>query len=214
MEVEIEESEDERAQQSEDGRVQERLRTRVLESKQTSGLEKVHRFEEKLEKWIGCCPICKAGEKKEEREHGWDKCKRYGAAIGDLKFWMRTVVELVRPDEHSGKNNGRWCCCLPEQMCREGEIGGRGRCRWEGVVGRVALSLLFCGPAEVQAWVNSDTRFMQIRRKRQEQGLERGEDGMMDSLAEFLLVEEEWKGVGERRSIGSNVMCELVWIFG
>ena len=62
--------------------------------------------------------------------------------------------------------------------------------------------------------MNSNSRFVGIRRERQDKGLERGEDGVLDSLAEFLLVEEEWKGVRERRSIGSNVMCELVWIFG
>jgi hypothetical protein len=171
----------------------------------------VRRFTQKLERWIGCCPICKAGEKKEEREHGWDKCKRYGAAIGDLKFWIRGM-ERVRLDARSGKNNGRWCCCLPEQVCKDGEMGGR--CRWEGVMGRVAISLLFCGPAEVQAWVDSDSRFKRIRRERQEKGLERGLDGMMDSLVEFLLVAEEWKEDREGRSIGSNVMCELVWIVG
>jgi len=201
---------DERTQESEDSRVQERLRMRVLQSKQASGLEKVQEFARKLEKWIVCCPICKAVDKQEERDHGWDKCEKYSASIGDLKFWLRGM-ETIRPYRLSGKNNGRECCCLPEQVCREGEI--EGRCRWEGVVGRVALCLLFCGPTEVQAWVNSDSRFVRIRRERQDKGLERGEDGILDSLAEFLLVEEEWKGVRERRSIGSNVMCELVWIF-
>lgn len=210
-EEELDDVGDERTEESEDSRVQERLRMRVLQSKQTSGLEKVQEFARKLEKWIVCCPICKAADEREERDHGWDKCEKYSASIGDLKFWLRGM-ETIRPYRHSGKNNGRECCCLPEQVCREGEI--EGRCRWEGVVGRVALCLLFCGPTEVQAWVNSDSRFVGIRRERQDKGLERGEDGVLDSLAEFLLVEEEWKGVRERRSIGSNVMCELVWIFG
>jgi hypothetical protein len=141
-------NDDRSAEDSEENMVREGLQKRVLESKRTAGIEKVRRFRQKLERWIGCCPICKAGEKKEEREHGWDKCERYGAAIGDLKVWIKGM-ETVRPDVRSSENNGRWCCCLPEQACKDGEMGGR--CRWEGVIGRVAMSLLFCGPAEVRA---------------------------------------------------------------
>jgi hypothetical protein len=33
----------------------------------------------------------------------------------------------------------------------------------------------------------------------------------MGSLVEFLLIGEEWKRPEDKTSIGSNVMCELVW---
>ena len=85
-EEELDDVRDKRTEESEDSRVQERLRMRVLQSKQTSGLEKVQEFARKLEKWIVCCPICKAADEREERDHGWDKCEKYSASIGDLKF--------------------------------------------------------------------------------------------------------------------------------
>jgi hypothetical protein len=143
-----EDDDEEQAQGGEDDKAEERLRIRVLQSRKTVGLEKVARFEEKLKRWIGCCSICTAGENKEERKHRWEECEMYGAAIGNLKSWIRNM-ETVRPDRDSNKNNGRRCCCLPEQVCRYEGIGGK--CRWEGVVARVAMSLLFYGPAEVRA---------------------------------------------------------------
>lgn len=68
-EEELDDVGDERTEESEDSRVQERLRMRVLQSKQTSGLEKVQEFARKLEKWIVCCPIYKAADEREERDH-------------------------------------------------------------------------------------------------------------------------------------------------
>jgi hypothetical protein len=101
---------------------------------------------------------------------------------------------------------------LPEQVCRYKEI--RGKCRWERVVARAAIGLLFCGPAEVRAWVDGDARFIQTRREKEERGMGRDLGSEMDALAEFLLIAEEWKGQRNEASIRSNVMCELVWIFG
>ena len=81
---------------------------------------------------------------------------------------------------------------------------------------RVAICLLFCGPAEVRAWVESDERFEEIRRKRKEErgGLEEDRDSKMGVLAEFFLEEEDWSRERETAVVCSNVMCELVWIFG
>jgi hypothetical protein len=57
----------------------------------------------------------------------------------------------------------------------------------------VVICLLFCRPVEVRAWVESDERFIEIRRKKKEErgGLEEDGDSRMATLAEFFLGEEE-----------------------
>lgn len=91
-----------------------------------------------------------------------------------------------------------------------------GECQWPGLVLRVAICLLFCGPAEVRAWVESNERFVEIRRRKKEErgGLEEDGDSRMETLAEFFLEEEEWSRGGENAVVRGNVMCELVWMFG
>jgi head-tail adaptor len=68
---EKEESEDgsREKEESEDEKVQRQLQMWVQQSKETTGLNKVYRFKEKLEEWVGCCPICKADEGRVEKEH-------------------------------------------------------------------------------------------------------------------------------------------------
>ena len=219
--------------------VQERLQMQVQRSKKTTGLQKVYRFKEKLQGWVRCCTVCKASNGVIDKEHSWKECRRHGNLLRDFRTWMFCMEEL-RPDRRSGKKNGCWGCCLPVQICKgwsqeegrfdsDGQVragdgwirrfegGVEGECQWEGLAVSVAVSLLFFGQEEVRRWVDADERFMYRVRERQELERERGgvgeDEGKMEVLAEFLLEQEEWEGL-EGSRVGSNVMCEMIWIFG
>jgi superfamily II DNA helicase RecQ len=224
------EEEEEEEEESEGEKVLKQLQMWVQQSKKTTGINKVYRFEEKLEEWVGCCPICKADEGRVEKEHSWEKCASYSEEVlRDVKLWL-LCLDGVSPDRQMRKgNNGCWGCGLPVQICdgwswqvrrkawvRDFDGIFEGECQWPGLVLRAAICLLFCGPAEVRAWVESDERFMEIRRRKKEErgGLEEDRDSGMETLAEFFLEEEEWSREGERAVVRSNAMCELVWIFG
>ena len=215
-------------EESEDEKVQKQLQMRVQQSKKITGIKKVYKFQEKLKEWVGCCPIYKADEGRVEKEHSWKTCALYSEEVlGDVKLWL-LCLNGVSPDRQKG-NNGCWGCGLPVQICDgwrwqvRGKAWARdfdgifeGECQWPGLVLMVAICLLFCGPAEVRAWVERDERFAEIRRKRKEErgGLEEDRDSKMDVLAEFFLEEEDWSRERETEVVWCNVMCELVWIFG
>ena len=156
-------SEEEQEGESEDEKVRKQLQMWVQQSKKTTGINKVYRFEEKLKAWIGCCPICKADEGRVEKEHSWETCASYSEEVlGDVKNWLY-CLDGVSPDRQKG-NNGCWGCGLPVQICdgwswqrrrkawvRDFDGIFEGECQWPGMVLRVAICLLFYGPAEVRA---------------------------------------------------------------
>lgn len=149
-------------------------------------------------------------------EHRHTDCPRADGFARELMKRGLNQAETMRPGKYAGCSQ----CWLPLGLCgrfkerdKQSKVGRRrfdrdinGWCGWMRLAESAAMALLYMGPEEVREWVMQDKRF---RERCEEKGKGTAEeDGGVAALGEFFGKQVRWG-----RS-DSNMMCELIWIWG
>jgi hypothetical protein len=154
---------------------------------------KSRRFMAMLRNWEGVCLVCKVATRQEVRDHSFDECVRDEFLTEMMKRGADQMEGIEEPRSEQGR------CWVGWQRCEmEGsEIGGG--CRWSRLARNIAIALLYVGSRakEVEAWVEEDVSFVEEAERDGQKALER-----------CLKSEVDWNGTE------SNILCELIWLFG